>query len=116
MEIERKYSKSFKNLEILKKEVIKKDKIINQLTNIESKRAAKQTGPSEEQIQQMEYLKMEVDKKSQDIQHLSNSIANKEKKIFELEQKLRELTNDFQDAHEKFLREKNELNSKCQAL
>ena len=29
MEIERKYSKSFKNLEILKKEVIKKDKIIN---------------------------------------------------------------------------------------
>lgn len=38
---------------------------------------------------------MEVDKKNQDIQHLSNSILNKEKKIFDLEQKLRELTNDF---------------------
>lgn len=85
MDAERKVIIGEKNQEILKKEVGKKNRIIRELTDIEKTRGMKQTGPSEEQIQQMEYLRMEVDKKRQDIEHLQNSMGNKEKKIFELE-------------------------------
>ena len=51
IDLERKMSKSSKDISILKKEVLKKDRIINQITDIESKRTMKQTGPSEEQLQ-----------------------------------------------------------------